>query len=109
MKIIFSQRLREIRHAKGVSMAQLAEKVGLIKQTISDFEHGRSNPSYVVLEKMADFFGCPVDFLMGRENFSFEVKQESPKWLADLMPDLLSLNKAGQKAVEALVRGLNNK
>jgi transcriptional regulator with XRE-family HTH domain len=106
MKFIFSQRLRELRKAHGLSLAQLGEKIGLAKQTLSHFELGKAYPSYPVLEKMADLFECPVDYLMGRENVSFEAPPSHPKWLAELIPELESLNQAGQESVKALVRGL---
>jgi transcriptional regulator with XRE-family HTH domain len=106
MKNIFAQRLRDLRTANGLTMLQLAEKVGLIKQTISDFERSKSTPSYAVLEKIADIFDCQVDYLMGRDNHPPVVHPSSPAWLADLMPDMATLDHHGQEAVKALVKGL---
>jgi transcriptional regulator with XRE-family HTH domain len=79
----------------------LAAKVGLQGASIVLMEKGRRKPSYDVLGKLADVFGCQVDYLMGRE-----APEPPPKWLADLLPDLEALDKRGQESVKALVRGL---
>ena len=87
-------------------MAQLATKLGVKMATVSDYERGKVSPSYAVLGRAADLFECQVDFLMGRNDQEPFIKQALPCWLADLLPDLEALDKPGQAAVKALVKGL---
>ena len=109
METGFAERLRALRAAHGLSLAQLADKIGLVKQTVGNFEKGRITPSYAVLVKLADLFCCRVDYLMCRDDQAPVVKPEPPAWVAELMPDLECLDKAGREAVRVLVKGLAKK
>lgn len=44
-KLVFKNRLREIRNAKGLSQSELASMVGVSRQTISSIENGQFNPT----------------------------------------------------------------
>ena len=44
-KLILKNRLKEIRTEKGLSQAQLAELVGVSRNTISSIETGQFNPT----------------------------------------------------------------
>ena len=44
-KLILKNRLKEIRSEKGLSQAQLAEMVGVSRNTISSIETGQFNPT----------------------------------------------------------------
>ena len=61
----YSNRVRELRLAKSLSQEQLAEKIGLTKQAISQYERGERSPSMEVLEALCDFFNVSSDFLLG--------------------------------------------
>ena len=106
MRNCFPERLRHLRKESGLTMAQLAKKLGVTLAAVSDYERGKTSPSYAVLGRAADLFECQVDFLMGRSDQEPAIKRGPPKWLADLMPELEALGKPGQDAVKALVKGL---
>lgn len=61
----YSNRVKELRLAKSLSQEQLAEKIGLTKQAISQYERGERNPSMDVLEALCDFFNVSSDYLLG--------------------------------------------
>ena len=44
-KLVLQNRLKEIRAEKGLSQAQLAEMVGVSRNTISSIETGQFNPT----------------------------------------------------------------
>ena len=48
----YSNRVKELRLAKSLSQEQLAEKIGLTKQAISQYERGERNPSMTVLDAL---------------------------------------------------------
>ncbi|MCY7070305.1 MULTISPECIES: helix-turn-helix domain-containing protein [Streptococcus] len=64
---VFSVRLKELRLQHGFSQEELAEKIGIKRNSYSDWENGKCKPNYEKLEKIADFFGVSLDWLFGRE------------------------------------------
>lgn len=48
---------------KDLSQKELAKKVGLTNQSISDFETGKSNPSYEVMKRISKELDSSVDNL----------------------------------------------
>lgn len=66
-KNLFSVRLKELRLQHGFRQEELAEKIGIKRNSYSDWENGKCKPNYEKLEKIADFFGVSLDWLFGRE------------------------------------------
>ena len=60
-------KIREIRKKCGLTMKELAERVGVSESAISQYETGRRQPDYETLLKIADYFGVSVDYLLGKE------------------------------------------
>lgn len=60
-------RIRELRKARGYSQVELAEKIGVSKQAISNWENDNIQPSIEMLIRLADVFGVTTDYLLGRE------------------------------------------
>ena len=54
-------RLRVLRAEKEISQNDLAEEVGLSRQTINSIERGKFNPSIITALKIADYFEVPVE------------------------------------------------
>ena len=61
-------RLKELREEKGFSMRQLSTELGTPYNSYRGYESGDLEPDIETLIKMADFFDCTVDRLIGREN-----------------------------------------
>lgn len=59
-------RLKELRKERGYSQAALGEKLGVGKSMVSMYENGSRNPSFEMLETIADFFNVDMDYLYGR-------------------------------------------
>lgn len=57
-------RLRQLRRARELTLNALGQKVGLSPATISDFEHGRSKPSYDNALALATALGCSMEELL---------------------------------------------
>ena len=53
--------VRELRVAKGLSQAQLAERLGVSRQTCNAIETGRYNPTLPLAIRLARFFGRAVE------------------------------------------------
>lgn len=57
---IIAQRLRELRGARGLSLAVLAERSGVSRSNISLIERGESSATATVLDKLAAALAVPV-------------------------------------------------
>ena len=53
--------LQEYRERHGLSQRELAEHVGVTRQTINAVEGNRYDPSVELVFKLAAFFECPVE------------------------------------------------
>ena len=51
---------------RGVSVAAMLLECGIYKSLIYDLEKRDRTPSAEVLEKIADYLNCSVDYLLGR-------------------------------------------
>src|SRR5262252_11097887 len=63
----FGQRLRHIRRAKGLTLAELGERVGRAPSALSLLENGRREPKLSQIEALARALGVPSDELLSRE------------------------------------------
>ena len=54
-------RIRELRARDRLSQEELAQKVGVRRETIGNLENGRYNPSLKLAMDIARVFGCPVE------------------------------------------------
>ena len=65
---MFEQRIRFLRQSHELNQVQLAEKLGVTKQSVSNWENDNIVPSVDMLEKIADFFNVTTDYLLGRDH-----------------------------------------
>ena len=56
-------RIRELRARDRLSQEELAQKVGVRRETIGNLENGRYNPSLKLAMDIAKVFGCTVEYL----------------------------------------------
>lgn len=67
--------LKKRREAAGMTQEQLAEKVGVVRQTISNIECGLSFPSVAVAQAIADILGFKwFDFFTAYESENEDTK-----------------------------------
>jgi transcriptional regulator with XRE-family HTH domain len=60
----FPMRLKQLREAKGLSQAALAEKVGLSREYIARLETGKHDPPLSRVEKLAKALKVPIENLL---------------------------------------------
>ena len=51
---------------RGVSAYRVSRDTGISQTTLSDWKRGRSVPKLEKMEKLAEYFGVTVEYLMGR-------------------------------------------
>lgn len=60
-----SNRLKELRKKKHLTLEELGNAVGMLNSTLSQYENGKRNPNNEVLEKLANFFNVSVPYILG--------------------------------------------
>lgn len=61
-------KLRELRLDAKKTQADIAIFLGTSRQVYANYENGINEPSLDTLARLADFFECTVDYLLGRED-----------------------------------------
>jgi transcriptional regulator with XRE-family HTH domain len=59
---LIGHRLRWLRIEKGLTLREMAEKLGVAAQTISNYERGANMPKSPMLIALAKFFKCKTSF-----------------------------------------------
>lgn len=62
---MLGEQIKNLRIAKGLSQVDLAGKLGVTKQSVSNWENENIMPSIDMLIKIAGFFSVTTDFLLG--------------------------------------------
>lgn len=57
--------VHELRIKKGIQAKQLALEIGVSPATVSDWEHGKKNPTGQRLKKLAEYFQVDEGFILG--------------------------------------------
>ena len=68
--------LKILRKSIGKTQTAVAKDLGISQQAYGNYEVGRREPDNEMLQRIADYFGVTVDYLLGREN-------EKPAALSD--------------------------
>ena len=58
-------RIKELRQSKGLTQAELAQKVGISEQAIHYYENDKREPKMETWQKLADYFGVSVPYIQG--------------------------------------------
>ena len=60
----FSERLMILRKQAGLSQEQLADRLGVTRQSVSKWESGTALPELVKLISLSEMFGGSLDYLV---------------------------------------------
>ena len=61
------EKIKEFREEKGIRQSELALRLGVSQNTVSQWETGMRMPRVDMLRKIAGIFGCTVDELIGQK------------------------------------------
>ncbi|MBQ8708069.1 MAG: LexA family transcriptional regulator [Succinivibrionaceae bacterium] len=68
----FTQNLKDLRKKRKLSLRSLAENLGCSYGTVNKYEKGSAEPSFEMLNKLANFYGVSVASLLG-ESSEYEI------------------------------------
>lgn len=84
---IFEQLLQKY----GVTSYKVAKEAGVTQTALSNWKTGRSTPTAKTLQKIADYFGVTVDYLMTGKDEKPSEPQLTPRDKRDIAKDLESI------------------
>ena len=65
----FGERIRELRKERGITNYEMATRLGLSRNTLTNWERGNKEPHAVeILEEMAKIFEVPLKYLLIEED-----------------------------------------
>ena len=76
LKFIIAKNIQKLRQEKGMTQAELAEKLNYSDKSVSKWERGESLPDIVVLKSVADLFEVTLDYLVEEEHNGKPVTKE---------------------------------
>ena len=82
------ERLRELRAEHHYTQVQVADRVGVTKAMISNYERGERTPQIITLMRLADCYQVSMDYLVGRtsaKNWNLLVEKRSEPELVWLL------------------------
>ena len=69
MKILFTDRLLQLRKEASLNQSQLAEALGTTQRKISYWETGKTEPDLASLLLIAEYFNVTTDYLLGKTDY----------------------------------------
>ncbi|AJI22721.1 helix-turn-helix transcriptional regulator [Priestia megaterium] len=98
-------RMRSLRESKELTQKQLADKLGIPNQNVSNYERGFRQPDYDTLQKIASFFEVSIDYLITGNEYRVS-SDEMWKELLDPKTELFfkDLKSAPEEKIEELIR-----
>lgn len=110
MQRTFQQIFKELRQEKGLTQAQLAERLNYTQGNISGWENGTVEPKATALTVIAEFFGVTIEYLLGvTDEFNTPVAAPGDNLTAserELLADFRKLSPYLQGIAINTVRGL---
>lgn len=87
----FGSNLARLMEEAGISGNRLADELGLSPAAVSQYKNGRTTPSEINLRKLAEFFDCSTDYLLGRnENPSPDYNIQNACFLTGLTEEAMN-------------------
>lgn len=62
-----AMQIKSLREAAKLTQVQLADKLGVLSTTVSNWETGVALPKTIILPQLAEILGCTIDDLYERD------------------------------------------
>ena len=73
----FSEKIKSLRQAAGLTQKVIAEKIGISQGNYSGLEKGKFDPSLTTLEKISNFYDVSIEELVTTIRFPEELSDEA--------------------------------
>jgi transcriptional regulator with XRE-family HTH domain len=61
---MIGEQIKKLRLAAGISQVDLAKKLNVSKQSISNWENNNIMPSIDMLKRLCEYFSCSADYML---------------------------------------------
>ena len=65
----FSRALRKVRKNMGITQAEMANRLGVARASLSLYEAGKQTPDLAFLDRLHKVTGAPLDYLMAYSDY----------------------------------------
>ena len=93
-------RLKDLRAARNLRQADMADLLQINRTTYVKYETGASEPPLETVARLADFFGVSVDYLLGRNSVNLPAEE------TELLKIFRQLNPTGRESVLGAAQGI---
>lgn len=95
--------LRILRKNLNKTQAQIAEGLNIKRATYARYENNETEPDFETLQKMAEYFNCSIDYIIGKGN-----GHDKSKIKNDLINTIQSLTDEECDRVLAFIKGMRS-
>ena len=95
--------LKSLREDAGVTQKAVAEAIGVSQQSINKYENHNIEPDIETLIRLAQFFHCTVDHLVGYCHEDIQTEQDLTGEEIKLLYDYRGLAQSQKTAVKAII------
>ncbi len=71
----FANVFKELRIKSGLTQQEMADKLNISRSSIGMYENGEREPSFELLETIADYFNVDMNYLLGKKELSEHIPQ----------------------------------
>jgi transcriptional regulator with XRE-family HTH domain len=104
VRVRVGRRLKQARNEQGLTMAGLAEVLGVTEKSVTNYESGRRDPDWATLERIADATGRDLAWFFQDEGAAEPepepTKPDMPSLLAQLVAAQVQMLQAQARAEE---------
>ena len=104
-RTVIGLRLFNARKARGITQQELADKIGMTKRMIANYEGTSEGPTVERLSELAHALGVTVSYLLG-ESTQKNIEPEIPPALRKHVDKLKNLSPKDQKAAIRMIDAL---
>lgn len=90
----FNKQLKFLRESKQKSQQEVCKALNIEQSTLANYENGKRIPRIEILIKIAEYYQCSVDYLLGLDNSAETIDMNKKLNCRQLSPDEESLLQA---------------
>ena len=87
------ENFEQLLQKNGITSYKVSKETGVTQTALSNWKSGRSTPTTKTLQKLADYFGVTIDYLLAGNENTTDNKELSKKDMRDISNDIESIMK----------------
>lgn len=108
------QRIKQLRKEHNLTQEEFGKIFGIVKSTVSLYEHDKSIPDDSIKNMIADYFNVSIDYLLGRTDIRYpakktvddRLKEVVGPYIASQIMDLQYMSQEERRTISIILEGL---